>query len=194
MQHDKANIYGASLQATRISSYGVTSNSTLQFVKSVAAGKRCAGHTSAFVLASDDAPYPVFAAAWPGPSGCGMSFTVDAAGSLDRLADSWAYTARSGVHGLAFGGADKSLLYSADLSADAIWTHKVSAADAKVSAIGSYSLNAGSHPRHVVAHPNGAYVYAVLEAVDAVIAYKFDGNTQVVASEDSAYSLIPSGT
>ncbi|KAK3695879.1 Lactonase, 7-bladed beta-propeller-domain-containing protein [Podospora appendiculata] len=193
--HDKTNIYGTSNIAPRIASYAITSNKTLKLVKLISADKTCANHTSAFVVTSPQAPYHVITGAWPGPNACGMSFNVTQSGTLDRVVDSWAYANKSGVHGLALGrsndDSNSDTLYSADLNGDAIWTHQISREDGHAQYVGKIGVKAGSHPRHLAAHPNGQRLYAVMEAGNRVAAFPIDQTTATVEDEESTFSLIP---
>lgn len=191
-QHDKTNIYGTSNSAPRVASYAVTSNSTLTLTKSVPAAKACHNHTSAFAVASPAEPYHVITGAWPGPNACGMSFNVSSNGTLDAVAHSWRYANKSGVHGLALGGRDKEVLYSADLNGDAIWTHRVGWAG-RAKYVGRFGVKAGSHPRHLAAHPGGKRLYAVMEAGNRVAAFQVDQETTEADAEEATFSLIPDG-
>jgi carboxy-cis,cis-muconate cyclase len=122
-----------------------------------------------------------------------MSFSVHENGTLDQLADSWNYAAKSGVHGLAFGHVASELVYSADLNGDAIWTHRINPQDGRAKRVGRLAVKAGSHPRHLASHPNGKHLYAVMEAGNRVAAYSLDETTKAVDEEESSYSLIPAG-
>ncbi|OIW24645.1 3-carboxy-cis,cis-mucoante lactonizing enzyme [Coniochaeta ligniaria NRRL 30616] len=189
-QHDKTNIYGTSNIAPRVASYAITGNSSLELTKSVPAAKTCSNRTSAFAVASPAEPYHVITGAWPGPNACGMSFNVSSNGSLDEVVDSWGYANKSGVHGLALGARDKEVLYSADLNGDTIWTHRVGE-NGRAEYVGKFGVKAGSHPRHLAAHPAGKRLYAVMEAGNRVAAFLLDGETTVADAEESTYSLIP---
>ena len=121
-----------------------------------------------------------------------MSLDASANGTLSSVSHSWRYANRSGIHGLALGSSDGSeLLYSADLSGDAIWTHRL-APDGGAEEVGRFSVASGSHPRHVAAHPRGGRVYAVMEAGNRVAAFTL-GRAGEVEREESTWSLIPRG-
>ncbi|KAB5566264.1 Lactonase, 7-bladed beta-propeller-domain-containing protein [Coniochaeta sp. 2T2.1] len=176
-----------------ISSYSVTSNHALTLSKSIPASGKCFNRTSAFAAASDAEPYRVVTGQWPGPDACGMSFDVFPNGTLDRVADSWGYANKSGVHGLALGKVKRKgqLLYSADLNGDAIWTHRI-AEDGRAEVVGRFAVKNGSHPRHLAAHPGGERLYAVMEAGNRVASFTLRESGAVEEEEDS-YSLIPNG-
>ncbi|KAE8444559.1 hypothetical protein EG329_014483 [Mollisiaceae sp. DMI_Dod_QoI] len=92
------------------------------------------------------------------------------------MTQSWKYAAKSGTHGLAFGPNDE-VLYSADLSGDAVWTHKVHSSGS-VEAVSSYPMpETGMHPRHLIAHPSGRYIYVVMEAGNEIVAYSVNNIT-----------------
>lgn len=99
----------------------------------------------------------------------------------------------SAIHGLTF-SADDKLLYSADLSADKIWTHAV-AEDGLASLVVRLDLpKAGMHPRHLAAHPAGKYLYVLMEHENTLVEYGLDEKTGVPVKELANYSLLPEGT
>jgi carboxy-cis,cis-muconate cyclase len=140
-------------------------------------------------------PYYVFTASWPGPNSCGMSFSVHENGTLKAMADSWKYIDVSGVHGLALGErGGKQLIYSADLNGDLVWTHAVSD-DGKVTEVGRLKMEkAEMHPRHLAAHPNGKYLYVLMEKINAIHQFDLDDVTGVAVKDAQSHSLIPEGT
>jgi carboxy-cis,cis-muconate cyclase len=73
------------------------------------------------------------------------------------------------------------------------WTHAMGN-DGKVSAVATLPMpKAGIHPRHLVAHPAGEYLYVVLEAGNAVVEYSLDEDTAAAKTQVNSYSLIPAG-
>jgi carboxy-cis,cis-muconate cyclase len=185
-QHLKTNMYGASLNAKRIASYSINNNLILHLENTINATGDCDNKTSAFVLPSLSPPYTVYTGSWPGPKGCGMGISVFPNGTLSNVTQTWKFNASSGIHGLAMG----RNLYTADLSGDAIWTHKVHL-NGSVEAVASYPMpEAGMHPRHVAAHPGGKYVYVVMEAGNEVVVYSVD-DVGVIEKDVGTYSLIP---
>jgi carboxy-cis,cis-muconate cyclase len=81
-----------------------------------------------------------------------MAISTHANSTLSNVTQTWKYENASAIHGLAFGLEDK-LLYSADLSADTIWTHVVGE-DGLVSFVNKLDLpKSGMHPRHLAAYP-----------------------------------------
>ena len=108
------------------------------------------------------------------------------------MTQSWKYVNTSAIHGLAFSPEEK-LLYSADLSADKIWTHAIGE-DGLVSLVDRYDLpKAGMHPRHLAAHPNGKYVYVLMEHVNTLVEYEVDKRTGAPVKELQTFSLLPEG-
>jgi len=186
------HVYGASLDVPRIATYDVLNNTSLQLAGSVFARGRCFNRTSAFVLASKRFPHHVFSASWPGPRACGMSSYTNPAGGLMDMAQSWSYGYSSGVRGMAFGWAYGQVLYTADTSGDAIWTHAFGFYG-ETYYMGRYPLPGGAQPRHIATHPYGKYLYASLDGAGAVGVYLLDPYMGVVKSNDSRYSLIPPG-
>ena len=126
-------MYGASLYSTSTAQYEVltaSNSSAVRGLRHVGSAENCSGGngttTSAYVIASTHGhkpPFDVYGAAWPGPGACGTAF----AASPERVAaaGSWMYAKDSAVHGLAIGGLYGSVLYSADLGANSIWTYSI---------------------------------------------------------------------
>ncbi|KAL8291226.1 hypothetical protein RB597_005461 [Gaeumannomyces tritici] len=198
LNHDKSYLYGVSLQDPRIASYKVRGNGTdLALAGRLAFDGSCAGKTSAFVQASSLPPYRVYTAAWPGPEACGAALAVNSSGggggtgAVTRSTQSWRYLAASGVHGLAFGRRGDELIYSADLNGDSVWTHKVDGPTGIVTKLARLPVAKGSHPRHLAAHPNGTYLYVLMEAANRLTAYSLDAKTGVPTAEESSYYLLP---
>lgn len=126
-----------------------------------------------------------------------MALNVTATtGRLDAVVAAWRYADDSGIHGLALAGREGEggdLLYSADLSGDAIWTHRL-CADGGVEVAGRFEVESGSHPRHIAVHPGrGRRVYVVMEAGNRVVEYGLDGGGVVEREEGRRWGLIPDG-
>jgi len=197
VQHDKSYLYGVSLRNPSIASYQVRGNGTdLVLSGTHAFDGSCAGKTSAFVQASSLPPYRVYTGAWPGPEACGASLLVNSSrgtGVVSRTSQTWRYLSSSGIHGLAFGRRDDELIYSADLNGDSVWTHKVDGPTGVVTELGRLPVPAGSHPRHLAAHPNGTYLYVLMEAANRLTTYSLDAKTGLPVAEESSYYLLPKG-
>jgi carboxy-cis,cis-muconate cyclase len=167
-------------------------NSTLRQDRVINFSGACLNKTSAFIVQSPKAPNAVYTSQWPGPAACGSSFKVLSNGTLSGVLETWKYSNKSGIHGMAF-GAEGSTLYSADLSGDGVWTHSVGN-DGKVSAVATLPMpSAGLHPRHLVAHSAGSYLYVVLEAGNSIVEYSLDEDTAAAKTQVNSYSLIPAG-
>lgn len=148
-----------------------------------------------------------FTASWPaGRDACGVALDLGRGGNGTVLA-TWAYTSGSGIHGMAAHETKTSppelRLYSADLGADAIWTHRIlgvgDGADAiSVAQGGKLSMNeAGSgqqmHPRHLAVHPAGTVLYAVMEAGNSLVSFSLSGEglPTLDAGGSKAWTLLP---
>lgn len=141
-------------------------------------------------MASTEPPYAVYGTPFGGSASCGNVMSVDSAGVLSEVIQNYTYSSSSGVHGMAF---DKSngYLYSADDSANLIWTHKVDNITGEVTEVSSLSGPVdGADPRHVAVHPEGQYLYAILEGANELAAYTIDQTTHEPAL-DVTYPLIP---
>jgi len=188
-------MYGSSLDEARIASYRVASATSVELVKSISVDSACPGTanaygmTSGFNLALDTAPYYVVDASWS----CGMSISVDKTGALDRVVDFWPYTDNSRVHGLALRTvAGKTLLYSADVTGDMVWTHSVNTMTGEATELSRYKLpRAGVGPRHIAAHPTGPYVYVLTESGNTIELFPLDSNSGAVAADITSYKLVP---
>lgn len=200
-QHDKKNLYGASLNSTTIASYRVTSPSSVELVRTISGTGKCFNKTAAFIQATTVPPYNVIVASWSGavsgadPNGCGMSLAADAEdGSLTKVLNTWAYSNASSSHGIDIrevGG--ETVVYSTDLTANAVWGHKIDKLTGQAVAIFREQDEAGSHPRHLRIHPGGKYLYVLLEAANFLHEYSVDEKTGLVIKQTSRWSLLPEG-
>lgn len=173
---------------------------TIELTRNISATGACFNTTSAFITAMPNPPYEVFAGSWPSPNACGMSLSTSDTGALTHILDTWSYTNQSGIHGLALSPpqnqntANKSqLLYSADLNGDLLWTHAIDLRTGAATEVARFPMPgaAGAHPRHLAAHPNGARLYAVMEADNTVAEYLLDARTGAVTTEVVRHSLLP---
>jgi len=108
------------------------------------------------------------------------------------MVDSWTYENKSGVHGLALSPSTQlpQLIYSADLSADYVWTHSVNSSG-QINEVGRIRMpNTGMHPRHLAVHPNGTYLYVVMEAGNALAQVRLDRESGLASGITVEYSLI----
>lgn len=88
----------------------------------------------------------------------------------------------------------ESYLYSADLRANKIWTHKKDSETGKLTLVGSIDAPLPSdHPRWVEMHPNGNYLYALMEVGNRLAVYVIDEHTHMPVFTHITYPLIPPG-
>jgi len=189
--HEKQNVYGASLNEARFGSYSILDPSSLRLDKSVQASSQCQ-KTSAFILPTPDGD--VYSAAWPGPNACGLSLSTLLNGTLDKVTSTWQYSSESGIHGLA-SDPSYTLLYSADLNGNSIWTHSIKRNGTQPTRLlNRFKLaKADRHPRHLVAHPGGKYLHVLMEAANELGQFSLDESTGIPIKETATYSLIPRG-
>ncbi|KAK7752883.1 hypothetical protein SLS62_005225 [Diatrype stigma] len=209
MHHTKDIVYGASLNTSRTSQYELEldlagnraqGNSSLRLVGSA---PNCGNQTSAYVVAaSQRAPFNVYGVAWPGPGACGTSFSTSLSSPTTRA--TWAYGEESGVHGLAL-AFDDTVLYSADLKGDSIWTHRIidskeedtddeANGDGQVEQVGRLRVRDGSGPRHLAVHPAERYLHVVMETANELVTFDLDADTGEPRSQVSVHSVIPDVT
>ncbi|KAK1831958.1 Lactonase, 7-bladed beta-propeller-domain-containing protein [Podospora conica] len=198
LSHDKKSLYGTSINATSISSYRVTSPSTVELVRTINATGNCFNTTSAFIQGTVVPPYTVISASWPGPlwpapRGCGMSFAIDAEdSSLTEVLDTWAYTNNSSPHGIDIREVEgNTVVYATDLSADGVWAHSIDKPTGRAATLFHEQTEAKSHPRHLRIHPGGKYLYVLLESANAIIEYRVNEKTGVIVNQTSRWSLLP---
>lgn len=86
----------------------------------------------------------------------------------------------------------ETYLYSADLRANKIWTHR-KGEDGQLSLVGCVDApDPGDHPRWVAL--NGAYLYVLMEAGNRLAVYVIDEQTKFPVFTQITYPLIPPGT
>jgi len=137
-------------------------------------------------------PYSVFSGSWPGPGACGISISVLKDGNLANTTQTWSYRNNSAIHGLAL-SPNNDNLYSADYGGDAVWTHRIHRNGKVMANCRVPVLKTGSHPRHLAVHPDGTYLYVVMESANVLVAYSLDLDTGCPTNETVTYSLIPEG-
>ena len=175
-------------------SYTLKSSTTIQRNAIVHAGGDCNG-SAIYVAADPRPPHAVYGTFFWREAGCGAVMSVDPAiGELNgRVVQNFTYERESGVHGVAF-SPDSRFLYSADTSANALWTHAISRADWSVKLVSRLTaVPDTAHPRHIVAHPGGRFLYAVHEGSSEVAQYTVNPTTGVPRFEGVSYPLIRDG-
>ena len=125
-------------------------------------------------------------------AGYGNVFSIDDKGKLDKNIQNYEYSEKSAIHGMVFDPAE-TYLYSADMWADKIWTHKKDA-DGKLTLVGRVDApQSGDHPRWVELHPSGHYLYALMEAGNRLGVYVIDEHTHLPVFTHTSYPLVPPG-
>jgi carboxy-cis,cis-muconate cyclase len=147
-----------------------------------------------FLLAAKKPPYNVYGNPFYDYAGYGNVFSVDSKGVLEKNIQDYEYAPNSGTHGMVFDPTE-SYLYSADLRANKIWTHKKDSETGKLTIVGSIDAPLPSdHPRWVEMHPTGNYLYALMEAGNRLAVYVIDENTHMPVFTHITFPLIPPGT
>lgn len=145
-------------------------------------------------VADPNPPYGVYGTFFASRSGidagCGAVFSVDENGVLDQVIQNYTYFVNvSGVHGTAF-SPDSRFLYSADDTGNTLWTHSIDRDTGEVALLESLpGPSTGSDPRHVTVHPNGKYIYVILEGTSQLAQYTIDESTGL-PTYDLAYPLL----
>jgi carboxy-cis,cis-muconate cyclase len=125
-------------------------------------------------------------------AGYGNVFAVNDKGKLTENIQNYEYSDKSAIHGMVFDPSE-TYLYSADMWADKVWTHK-KAPDGKLTLVGSVDApSAGDHPRWVELHPSGHYLYALMEAGNRLGVYVIDEQTHLPVFTQTTYPLVPPG-
>ncbi|KAF2840329.1 carboxy-cis,cis-muconate cyclase [Patellaria atrata CBS 101060] len=195
--HAKKNIYGASMKT--FSSYSVQSPTDIVHHASFAIG----GHPQAsspdsntraiFILAAQKSPYCVYGNPFYNYAGYGNAFGVDSTGAMRESIQNFEYSPETAVHGMVFDPTE-TYLYSADMWANKIWTHKKDSLTGKVILVDSLEApGSGDHPRWVAIHPSGKYLYVLMEAGNRLGVYVIDERSHTPVFTHMIYPLIPPG-
>jgi carboxy-cis,cis-muconate cyclase len=146
-----------------------------------------------FILAAKNPPYNVYGNPFYDYAGYGNVFSVDKDGAFEANIQNYEYSPESAIHGMVF-DPDETHLYSADMWANKIWTHKKDKETGKLSLVGSVDApSPGDHPRWVEIHPSGAYLYVLMEAGNNLAVYVIDQQTHLPVFTQITYPLIPPG-
>lgn len=145
-----------------------------------------------FVLAAKQPPYNVYGNPFYDYAGYGNVFSVNNNGGIEKNVQNYEYQPESAIHGMAFDPTE-TYLYSADMWANKIWTHR-KGADGQLELVGSLEApSSGDHPRWVAVHPSGHYLYALMEGGNNLAVYVIDEHTHLPVFTHMTYPLIPSG-
>lgn len=191
---DKKNLYGTAGSAVmQMDSYALGDDTGTDIVHNgtVVSGE-CATMT-VHLEASPAEPYGVYGVSYGTGENCGGLVAVDAAGVAVESAQNFTYdNPASSLHGVGFHPSG-DYLYTADMGADSVWTHRVDRATGEVTFVANASYEAGV--RHVNAHPSGRYAYGMTETTSTVVLLAIDNSTGAASVvEGSAYSIIPANS
>jgi carboxy-cis,cis-muconate cyclase len=143
-----------------------------------------------FLLAAQKAPYCVYGNTFYDHALYGNVFSVDPTGAIKENIQNYEYQSNSGIHGMVFDPSE-TYLYSADLRANKLWTHKKND-DGTLELVGSLDAPApGDNPRWVEMHPSGNYLYALMEAGNRICEYVIDPKTHEPVYTHKSYPLVP---
>ena len=146
-----------------------------------------------FVLAAKKPPYNVYGNPFYDYAGYGNVFSVDREGGLEGNVQNYEYEPKAGVHGMVFDSTE-TYLYSADMGANKIWAHKKDLDTGYLELIGSVEApSVGDHPRWVELHPDGHYLYVLMESGNRLCVYLIDQKTHMPVFTQITYPLIPPG-
>ena len=145
------------------------------------------------MLAARRPPYHVYGNPFYEYAGYGNVFSVDADGALAANVQNYEYAPSSGVHGMVF-DASETFLYSADLQANKIWTHRKDDSTGHLTLVDCLEApSPDDHPRWVELHPSGRYLYVLMEAGNRLAVYVIDERRGVPVFTHLTYPLVPAG-
>ena len=143
-------------------------------------------------MAAKKPPYNVYGNPFYDYAGYGNVFSVDKEGGLDKNVQNYEYCDKTAIHGMVFDPTE-TYLYSADMWANRVWTHKKSS-NGQLELVGSVDApSPGDHPRWVAIHKTGRYLYALMEAGNRLAEYVIDEQTHLPVFTHKTYPLIPPG-
>jgi carboxy-cis,cis-muconate cyclase len=158
---DKKVLYGGAPGGW--SSYKINSDYSLTHGRSVKLQGVCVSSSTSsrgttWVVADPRPPHFVYGSPF---TNCANVISINQNGLLDSVVQNITYPRASGIHGMAF-DPEGTMLYSADTKAHGIWAHAIDRPSGLLRNI-SFTPLPGTGPRHVTAHPNGRWLYAVCE-------------------------------
>jgi carboxy-cis,cis-muconate cyclase len=192
---DRTTLYGAERDGW--SSYSVASPRDVTFQSNLTLRGRCDGadyrHGTTSVIAQQRAPYNIFGA---GRSPCGNVIASKVDGSFDRIVQNITYQSSSRVHGMAL-DPENAYLYTADINANGIWTHKVDPVRGTLTnAKFKTHSEPNSRPRRLALHPKGRYLYVLLSKTNKIAVYdiQMQPTGPLLTYTGLNYNLVPQGT
>ncbi|CZR56947.1 related to carboxy-cis,cis-muconate cyclase [Phialocephala subalpina] len=195
LSHDKKNLYGTAYSAASPAfvSYALGNATDITYSTTIQSGGNCTSSKAIFVMAATESPYAVYGSPFSGTADCGSVMSVDENGVLSELIQNYTYKSTSGVHGMAL-NAENSFLYSADDTGNTLWTHSVNKTTGELTYVASLDGPVtGADPRHVAVHPEGQYLYVILEGANELAQYSIDQSTGIPSFDNVTFPLIPSG-
>jgi len=144
-----------------------------------------------FILAAQKPPYAVYGNPFYDYAGYGNVYsTVPTTGGLAENIQNYTYDENSGIHGMVF-DPNEEYLYSADLRANKLWTHK-KATDGKLTLIHQQSMpDAADHPRWVEISQNGKFLHVLMEGSNWLAEYSINLDTHLPEYTGKRFPLIP---
>lgn len=162
----------------------------ISYITSAEASKSDTNTRAIFVLAAKKPPFNVYGNPFYDHAGFGNVFSVNQEGSLEKCVQNYEYEPKTGIHGMVFDPTE-TYLYSADLRANKIWTHKKDE-QGQLTLVGSVEApDPGDHPRWVAL--NQSYLYVLMEAGNRIGVYVIDPQTHCPVFTHITYPLIPPG-
>lgn len=195
--HARKTIYGASMK--KWSSHAVAAPDTITHSASLPMGvpteeahSPSVNTRAIFVLAAQKPPYCVYGNTFYSHALYGNVFATDKNGALSHNIQNYPYAEHSGVHGMVFDEAEE-YLYSADMKANCVWTHKKNA-DGTLELVDQVEApRKGDQPRWVELSKNGRYLFALMEAGNMLSQYVIDEKTHKPVYTGVSYPLVPPG-
>jgi len=195
--HARKNIYGASMK--KWSSHAVKSITDIVHECShpmdgdPAAANADTKTRAIFVLAAKKPPYNIYGNPFYEHAGYGNVFSVDKNGALEENIQNYEYSPQSAIHGMVFDPSE-TYLYSADMWANKIWTHRKDEKTGHLTLVGNVEApDPKDHPRWVEIHPSGKYLYVLMEAGNRLAVYVIDEQTHCPVFTHITHPLIPPG-
>ncbi|KAK6085250.1 hypothetical protein SCUP515_01068 [Seiridium cupressi] len=185
-------VQGSNSSIPGFTSYSLENATEITHTATIPSGGNCTA-TAIFVVADPNPPHSVYGSFFGSNAGCGTVLSVDETGTLEAAIQNYTYFSSSAVHGTAF-SPDSKFLYSADDSGNTLWTHSIDQETGEVTLVANLTApSSGADPRHAAVHPNGTYIYVVLEGSSQVAQYSIDADTGIPSFDNVTYPLLVSG-
>jgi carboxy-cis,cis-muconate cyclase len=143
-----------------------------------------------FILAAQTPPYAVYGNPFYDHAGYGNVYSTTLTGGLGENIQNYPYDENSGIHGMVF-DPNEEFLYSADLRANKLWTHKKST-NGKLTLVHHQLMpNSDDHPRWVEMSQSGKYLHVLMEGSNWLAEYSINSDTHYPECARKRFSLIP---